>query len=251
MKKIIGNFKKGIRFIVTIVASREFAFVYALLGIFSQIAHTYFLTSSISSFAGGFRIFQAVLLSTFISGALLYFVSIVDNSDTKENKRNRLALNIFMTIEILINLYYYSRHLIIDAQKIQIFDFIFAVLISGFIPITIKLFGSHIRSKEWAEELLVKKSENQDSLFDIDKIIDEKLKEIITSGIVLPGFSQNLLDEEKFNELFKIKAEDFKNSMLENLDGDVEEIFAKNQALFLTQFENKIKLLMQQAKDPK
>jgi hypothetical protein len=54
-------------------------------------------------------------------------------------------------------LYYYSRHLLIDAEKIQIFDFIFAILISTFIPVTIKLFGSHIRAKEWTEEISDKK----------------------------------------------------------------------------------------------
>lgn len=120
MKKLITWFKKLIRFLVTIIASREFAFVYCLIGTIGQISHTYYLTNSISSFDGWFKTFQAILLSAFISGSLLYFVSISDDEKTKESKRVRRGINIFTFIEIMINLYYYSRHLIIDAEVMLI-----------------------------------------------------------------------------------------------------------------------------------
>jgi len=240
MKKIIDHFKTTIRFIVTIFASREFAFIYAVLGIFTQIAHTYFLTSSISSFTGNFKIFQAILLSIFISSSLLYFVSIVDNSDTKENKRNRLALNIFMIIEILINLYYYSRHLIIDVEKIQVFDFIFAILISTFIPVTIKLFGSHIRAKEWAMESINNEIKNSNNISEneILRIIETKFNEF--NNIIL----EQEFSQEKFDNLFQSKTKEIQEEILKNIDSNVVEIFTKNQQLFLNQFENKVKLMV-------
>ena len=149
MKKFILNFKQTVRFIVAIITSREFAFIYCLLGTIGQIAHTYFLTESISSLQGGWRTTQAVMLSIFISSSLLYFTAIADDAETKESRKIHLAVTLFTIIEILINIYYYSRHLIIDQETYQIFDFIFAVLISCLIPVTIKLYSSHIRAKEW------------------------------------------------------------------------------------------------------
>lgn len=157
MKSFIERFKSFIRFIVTIFASREFGFMYCLLGTFAQVTHTYFLTESISSFSGGFRTFQAILLSAFISSSLLYFVAIADNTEGKESRRIHLAINIFAFIEIVINFYYYSRHLIIDSAQMQIFDFIFAILVSCLIPITIKLYGGLIKAREWMSEISNKK----------------------------------------------------------------------------------------------
>ncbi len=157
MKSFIERFKSFIRFIVTIFASREFGFMYCLLGTFAQVTHTYFLTESISSFSGGFRTFQAILLSAFISSSLLYFVAIADNTEGKESHRIHLAINIFAFIEIVINFYYYSRHLIIDSAQMQIFDFIFAILVSCLIPITIKLYGGLIKAREWMSEISTKK----------------------------------------------------------------------------------------------
>lgn len=159
MKTFIVKFTEWIRFIVIISTSREFAFIYAVLGTVGQIAHTYFLTSSLSSFNGGFKITQAILLSAFISTSLLYYTCVSDNADTEESKRNRKAVNIFAIIEITINLYYYTRHLIIDAKHIQIFDFLFAAVISVLIPLTIKLYATHIRAKEWVAEFDAKKNE--------------------------------------------------------------------------------------------
>ena len=122
MKEIIQKFRSIIRFMATIFASREFAFVYCLIGTAAQVAHTYFLTSSISSFTGWFGVIQATGVSFFISSSLLFFISISDGTTSKENRRITWAINIFMIIEILINIYYYSRHLLIDSKHIQIFE---------------------------------------------------------------------------------------------------------------------------------
>jgi heme/copper-type cytochrome/quinol oxidase subunit 4 len=234
MKNFIENFKKLIRFSVTIFASREFAFIYCLVGTGSQVAHTYFLTEAISSFDGGFRVFQATMVSFFISSSLLYFVAVADNDGSKESRRNHLAVNIFMVIEILINFYYYSRHLLIDAEKWQIFDFIFAVLVSCLLPVTIKLYANTIRAKQWIEEMsnpvITENTNNQivnEEYFNemIDKIKAEFGEEIDTK------FSEKLIELQDFIDLDKI------NSQISNS-------FETNQKLFLDQFENKCRLFL-------
>ena len=246
MKKIIKKFKEIIRFIVTLFASREFAFIYCVLGVFAQIAHTYFLTNSISSFTGWFKIFQSVLLSAFISSSLLYFVAIVDNSDTKENKRNKLATNIFMIIEIIINLYYYSRHLIIDSPEIKIFDFIFAILISGLIPVTIKLYGSHIRAHEWQIDNQSDFNINEAAILEYNKIINEQIDKKFEEFKKCPLPIEGLTFEEKFNLAMVDYSEELRKEIMNNFDTDVSKIFEKNQTLFLTQFENKCQMLLKE-----
>jgi hypothetical protein len=187
MKTFIEKFKNVIRFIVSIFVSREFAFIYCLSGTIAQVAHTWFLTYNISSFDGWFRTFQAVLISFFISSSLLFFVSIADESeDTKESKRIRIAVNVFMIIEILINIYYYTRHLIIDSKTIQIFDYIFGVLVACLIPVTIKLYASTIKAKEWMKTM-------SDTVIPKETILDE----IKTENSNLLKFTQEELDINK------------------------------------------------------
>lgn len=235
MKNIISNFKRIIRFIVSILASREFAFIYCFLGTTTQVAHTYFLTESISSFHGWFKILQATLLSAFISSSLLYFAVIADNTDeSKEGKRIMLAVTIFMWIEILINAYYYSRHLIIDAKEIQIFDFIFAILISCLIPVTIKLYAGIIRAKEWFEELTQTVEEEIKNISELD----EKIKSIILEEL-------GKIDIQNKPNI-DINIEELKDDILKSLDKDIAKIFEKNQSLFLKQTENKIQLLVKE-----
>lgn len=148
----IEKFKNLIRFIVSIFASREFAFVYCIIGTLAQTAHTYYLIESVSSLNGWGKIFQAIGLSIFISSSLLFFTAIADNDENnKDYKRIHLAVNLFMFIEIIINLYYYASHLIIKTDSIEIFDFIFAILVSCLIPVTIKLYAGIIQAKEWFE----------------------------------------------------------------------------------------------------
>ena len=151
----IYGFKLFIKKFVAVFSSREFAFIYCLLGTIGQIFHTYYLIYSVSSFDGWIRGLQAVLLSIFISSALMYFVSIADKDDPdkKEFKRIMMAVNLFMYIEILINLYYYCNHLIIISSEMRIFDFLFGSIVSALIPISIKLFANSIKAKLWIQEI--------------------------------------------------------------------------------------------------
>lgn len=174
MKNFILNFKQSVRFLVSIIVSREFAFIYVIAGTIAQVSHTYYLTESISSLSGNWRSFQAVLLSIFISSSLLYFTAIADNEDTKESRKVHFAVTMFTIIEILINIYYYTRHIIIDNPDYQIFDFIFAILISCLIPVTIKLYSSHIRAKEWIIDI-----ENDHQAFVDKKLYDKENQDVV------------------------------------------------------------------------
>ena len=246
MKEFIFKFKRWIRFVVSIFASREFAFIYCLAGTIAQIAHTYFLTAEISSFTGGFKVFQATLISFFISSSLLYFVAVADSDDSKESRRNHLALNIFMIIEILINFYYYSRHLIIDVAQWKLFDFIFAILVSCLIPVTIKLYGNTIRAKAWIAEMDdIKKPEEINTT-----LLDAKIKEL--------KFELEVSIHEWLNTNTKkssieddVDTKEYIDKFFESYDGEIAKIFEKHQALFLNQFENKCKIFIKNQLDSK
>lgn len=290
MKNYIKRFKKIIRFMVSIFSSREFAFIYCLAGTAAQVTHTYFLTASISSFSGGFKFLQAFLISFFISSSLLYFVTIFEdikdeetNKRSKESRRILLAINIFMIIEILINFYYYARHLIIDSPQLQVFDFIFAVLVSCLLPITIKLYANSIRAKEWLEEFEDKKEKiieeeksvalNEDFKALHEKVVSfeyaiETLNTTITQRVDNDfdnWLEKNNLDKaipNNFEEELQIHFSEFLSKInpdtlisekqIENiidrfkssLDSNIADIFLKNQQLFLQQFQNKCQVFI-------
>lgn len=250
MKEIIIKFKTLIKFSVSIFACREFGFVFCLIGTIGQIAHTYYLTNNISSLDGGWRIAQAVMLSIFISASLLYFVSIADNEQTKESKRIHLAVNIFMVIEILINFYYYSRHLLLDSEKVQIFDFVFAVLVSCLIPVTIKLYAGLIHAKDWLNEIegLSENPINQKNI-DLEDLKKDLFDELVikTDSILISKINKAMeiinvpetseISEEKITEIIKPIVEQFQqelelsksynnsSNIEENLSEKMEEFF--------------------------
>lgn len=265
MKNIILNFKQTIRFIVSIIISREFAVIYCILGTVAQVSHTYFLIESISSLAGTWRAVQATFISIFISSSLLYFVAIADDSDKsddgiKEYKRVNFAITLFTFIEIIINIYYYTRHLLIDQEQYQILDFVFAILVSCLIPITIKLYSSHIRAKDWILDIEHDKNAFVDS--SIEKTLENHTEDNLTEEAILElikpfiqTFESELeivkkqvndashefetTDENKLNELIATKLDEVKK----DIDTQISSSFNKNQELYLNQFQNKIKLM--------
>jgi hypothetical protein len=266
MKKVIEKFYRIIRFIVTIFASREFGFIYCLFGTIGQVTHTWFLVNNISSFSGNFQTIQAMLISVFISSSLLYFVAISDNMDSsKEAKKIRLATNIFMIIEILINIYYYTRHLIIDSAEMQLFDFFFAVVVSGLLPITIKLYGGLIRAKEWmgelktkdAEELPITEEELMKKVIDYlnqytlslsqpENINNKEVEEKILNN--LTAFKDDLVQnyDSNISKIFNDKFTIFKEDLMKNYDLSITNMFQEKFNLFLQQFENKCKMIQSQ-----
>lgn len=273
-KKINDSFKKFIKSFVSIFASREFAFVYCLIGTFGQITHCYFLLYSVSSFTGWFRSLQAILLSVFISSSLLYFVSIADKDDEEhEYKRIIRAINMFMVIEIAINLYYYAQNLLIQSTQLRVFDFIFAVVISGLLPITIKLYANSIKAKEWLKEF-EEPIETPEGLV-VDDDYNKALKQTIESTArdianeIFKKHKTDLLMEihkmkndenssynfdrdglnnyieeqiaQKIKEIPESEIDDekfgqIKDSILEVVDQKIKE----NMNMFLKQFDNKV-----------
>lgn len=160
--------KKFIRFLVTNFASREFAFIYCIIGTLAQTSHTYYLIESISSLSGWGKQLQAIGLSVFISSSLLFFTAIADaESESKEHKRIHFAVNLFMVIEILINSYYYVSHLLIKDSRV--FDSIFALLVSCLIPVTIKLYAGVIQVRKWADVDGESKTQRIDESVDVDE----------------------------------------------------------------------------------
>lgn len=242
------KFKNFIQKTLILFVSREFAFLYCVFGTIAQVAHTYYLTSGISSIEGNGKVIQAVMLSTFISTSLLYFISVSDDKHTTKSTNVRMAVLLFMWIEIIINLYYYSRHLIVEklnptfqgswwdniVANVTVnnwFDFFFAIIISCLIPVTIKLYSSHIRAKEWIEEMTKKDSDNistEDYKTLKEKLFLEVKADIINEGTKELQEKNNSLDEEI-------------NAKMNNIDKLIKDSFEKNSTLFINQFNNKLK----------
>lgn len=231
----ITKFKTGIRFVVSIFASREFGFVYCLIGTLAQIAHTYFLVTNISSFTGGWKTAQAMAISVFISSSLLFFTAIASNDDSKDSRRIHLAVNLFMVIEILINFYYYSRHLLLDNANVQIYDFVFGVLVACLIPVTIKLYAGLIQAKEWLEEFSGKSETVPEK--ELQSLIEKTVSEQL-SHIVLP--EQEYVSDEHIREI----AKQLFTNVQDEIDERVAKSFQQNSEIFLRQFENKLRYII-------
>lgn len=232
----ISKFKTGIRFVVSIFASREFGFVYCLIGTLAQIAHTYFLVTNISSLTGGWKTAQAMAISVFISSSLLFFTAIASNDDSKDSRRIHLAVNLFMVIEILINFYYYSRHLLLDNANVQIYDFVFGVLVACLIPVTIKLYAGLIQAKEWLEEFSGKSNESVPEK-ELQSLIEKTVSEQL-SHIVLP--EQEYVSDEHIREI----AKQLFTNVQDEIDERVAKSFQQNSEIFLRQFENKLRYII-------
>lgn len=231
MKKI--SFKRFIKKFVTLFASREFAFVYCLLGTFGQVAHCYYLLNNVSSFDGWFKTFQAVLLSLFISSSLLYFVSIADkDEEEKEYKRIMSAVNLFMVIEILINIYYYARFLLMNDKGVRIVDFLFATMVAVLIPITIKFYANSIKAKQWFKELEGDESNSNPEILDSIKQEIDNLKNNQVSNTII---------EQKVDTILKEKSEEF--------DENIGNLLSERLGLFEQQFSNKMDDKMRILKD--
>lgn len=232
----IAKFKTGIRFVVSIFASREFGFVYCLIGTLAQIAHTYFLVTNISSLTGGWKTAQAMAISVFISSSLLFFTAIASNDDSKDSRRIHLAVNLFTVIEILINFYYYSRHLLLDNANVQIYDFVFGVLVACLIPVTIKLYAGLIQAKEWLEEFSGKSNESVPEK-ELQSLIEKTVSEQL-SHIVLP--EQEYVSDEHIREI----AKQLFTNVQDEIDERVAKSFQQNSEIFLRQFENKLRYII-------
>lgn len=226
------GFKHLIKRFVAVFASREFAFIYCVLGTIGQIAHCYYLVNSVSSFDGGIRTAQAIILSTFISSSLLYFVAIADREDP-DYKRVMRAVNMFMIIEITINVYYYGKHLLLGGGEIRIFDFVFATIISAILPITIKLYANSIMAKKWLQEIDAEKSGKKPEDGDnTDNIVqnNEEVREIVDNAVsdiknnirgTIEEIVENVIDTHFENNPVDINVESIISNVTESVKNEV------------------------------
>jgi hypothetical protein len=298
MKKGILAFKAMIRFIVSIVTSREFAFLYCLTGTIAQISHTYFLVQSISSLDGYWRIVQATMLSIFISSSLLYFVSIADDEDSEASRKVHRTITLFTVIEVVINVYYYTRHILIDPLVLSkdpnltgYFDLAFALMISVMIPITIKLYASSIRAKDWIEDIEHGREatvsadlrENADYLMAGRRSADGSYETVPATDNkkwagetydpepnAATAVQRDEVTDDDIERVMKPLVEAFQNELLSlrknetevdeamvasmvqkvldekvsTLDEKLTQAFERNSGLFIKQFDNKIKQIM-------
>ena len=238
----IVKFKDFIKRCVTIVASREFAFIYCLLGTFGEVAHCYFLLDSVSSFNGFFKHFQAGVLSLFISSSLMYFVSISDSSDEEsEQKRIRRAVNLFMVMEILMNMYYYCQHLIIKAETMRVFDFIFGTIISCLIPVTIKLYSNSIKAKQWIQEIESRQTNDTENINQPNLSQEPGLSKSDVQEIV------NITVEEKIKEVeIPINKEQVQKTIDEVLDERLKQIHEDGYSVDDLLFESRLKSMVEE-----
>ena len=238
----IVKFKDFIKRCVTIVASREFAFIYCLLGTFGEVAHCYFLLDSVSSFNGFFKHFQAGVLSLFISSSLMYFVSISDSSDEEsEQKRIRRAVNLFMVMEILMNMYYYCQHLIIKAETMRVFDFIFGTIISCLIPVTIKLYSNSIKAKQWIQEIESRQTNDTENINQPNLSQEPGLSKSDVQEIV------NITVEEKIKEIeIPIDKEQVQKTIEEVLDERLKQIHEDGYSVDDLLFESRLKSMVEE-----
>lgn len=255
----IERFKKTIKFIVSIIISREFAFIYCVLGTTAQVGHTYFLVDSISSLSGNWRMIQAIILSVFISSSLLYFVAIADKDEKDEFRKVEQSIIVFTIIEIIINIYYYTRHLLLDVWKDNLepnyFDYIFACIIGILIPVTIKMYSSHIKAKEWLKEFTqpINNDVNENYNTDLQNRLVEMENKLEASTITAEQLEimSKRLDEALERDFGKLDVDmaTVNREIEEKVESAIIESFKKNQDKFVNQFENKLKLIAKQTEN--
>lgn len=138
--------------LATNLSSRESGFVFALLGVFVQAAHTWFLAYDLSSLPGIWRLLQAGLMALFISAALLYFTLKSSDEDTPQAKKYRRIVWWFACVETFINLYYWGDHLLIKPWPNPDYgSFIIAIPFSILLPFVLKSYGSEVRTEDYSE----------------------------------------------------------------------------------------------------
>ena len=148
----------------------------------------------------------------------MYFVSIADSDDEEqEYKRVKRAINLFMYIEILMNMYYYCQHLIIIAKPIRVFDFLFSIIIAALIPITIKLYSNSIRAKAWIKEIEERSKEipNQSNNLPVQ---DNLRKEEIIRTITSEFEKVKEIDKNYIEQLIDEKLRSFKKTDGQSID---------------------------------
>ena len=172
----------------------------------------------------------------------MYFVSISDSSDEEsEQKRIRRAVNLFMVMEILMNMYYYCQHLIIKAETMRVFDFIFGTIISCLIPVTIKLYSNSIKAKQWIQEIESRQTNDTENINQPNLSQEPGLSKSDVQEIV------NITVEEKIKEVeIPINKEQVQKTIEEVLDERLKQIHEDGYSVDDLLFESRLKSMVEE-----
>jgi hypothetical protein len=216
---------------------------------------------------------------------ILFSNCLVNKSDCfeKDCSISLLILPIFSEIDSLTILLIYSLGLVPNSDSIgsdfklsnfedikpnserKLFQLAFGVLIACIIPITIKLYSSQIRAKEWLELDEKPKeisSEIQTEIFDNINLLAERNNQLDTnlndlrSEFGLISSKLDNLKSEPIESEFGTNPKEYINNIVKesisenigNINKEIEQSFSKQSDLFTRQFENKIKFMMDSKK---
>ena len=134
-------------------ASRESAFILAIIGVLSQAAHTTYITYNLSSLDGAWKLIQAAMMALFFNGALLYFVLKGESGSETQRKRYMKLVYLFAGLEVFMNLYYWSQKFIIESWPDASWDKLIIALPMAFIlPITLAMYSYEVRVEDFTDE---------------------------------------------------------------------------------------------------
>ena len=134
-------------------ASRESAFILAIIGVLSQAAHTTYITYHLSSLDGAWKLIQAAMMALFFNGALLYFVLKGESGSETRRKRYMKLVYLFAGLEVFMNLYYWSQKFIIESWPDASWDKLIIALPMAFIlPITLAMYSYEVRVEDFTDE---------------------------------------------------------------------------------------------------
>ena len=134
-------------------ASRESAFILAIIGVLSQAAHTTYVTYHLSSLDGAWKLIQAAMMALFFNGALLYFVLKGESGSETQRKRCMKLVYLFAGLEVFMNLYYWSQKFIIESWPDASWDKLIIALPMAFIlPITLAMYSYEVRVEDFTDE---------------------------------------------------------------------------------------------------
>lgn len=134
-------------------ASRESAFILAIIGVLSQAAHTTYITYHLSSLDGAWKLIQAAMMALFFNGALLYFVLKGESGSETQRKRYMKLVYLFAGLEVFMNLYYWSQKFIIESWPDASWDKLIIALPMAFIlPITLAMYSYEVRIEDFTDE---------------------------------------------------------------------------------------------------
>lgn len=165
-------------------ASRESAFILAIIGVLSQAAHTTYITYHLSSLDGAWKLIQAAMMALFFNGALLYFVLKGESGSETQRKRYMKLVYLFAGLEVFMNLYYWSQKFIIESWPDASWDKLIIALPMAFIlPITLAMYSYEVRVEDFTDENSDENESKQSTSIYLQEDMLEQLKQQLATQL--------------------------------------------------------------------